>query len=328
VLANRSGNRRDLGAGRGCPESPGGANKLKSRVRSGIPQNRQSRKNLLSEMGSPVCRQVAVKGNMKRKRRWRLASELVLLLCFAVILIVKLELIDLNSVKAGILSRVTSIYPDKDGAYAFLGRHYTSCGRPKEAIKACVTLVGMKPNDPSAHVLLGNAYREANLPQKAIESYKEAIRLDPNSFDARLGLGETYSGLRRHAEAIDFLKQAIRIKPDSAYAHLSLGLALSNSGRYDEAMKAFRQAKELDPDIAEVHVLSGKAYLQAGLYERAVECFKDVILTDQRHAQAQFSLGRAYLRIGDQALALKQQRILEELDPKLAQDLSELIKSN
>ena len=93
-------------------------------------------------------------------------------------------------------------------------------------------------------------------------------------------------------------------------------------------MEAFRQAKELDPDIAEAQILSGKAYLEAGLTEQAIERFEEVILFDQGHAQARFSLGRACLQIGDRGLALEQQKALQTLDPKLAEDLSALIGEN
>jgi tetratricopeptide (TPR) repeat protein len=292
---------------------------------SGPPRNARGSVDLSEKISAPADGQAPVKRRVKRKKRWLLASELVLLLGFAGVLAVKLKVIDLNTVKAAVLSRATSIYPDKDGAYAFLGSHYTSCGNSAEALKACRTLVERKPDDSSAHVLLGKALHEANQLEKAIECYKEALRLAPGSFEAHLGLGETYSALRRHTEAIEFLEEAIRIKPLSAHAHLSLGVALSNSGQYDKAMESFRQAKELDPDIVEGQVLSGKAYLEAGRPDQAIERFEEAILFDQGHAQARFSLGRACLQVGDRGLALEQQKALQTLDPKLAEDLSALI---
>jgi Flp pilus assembly protein TadD len=80
------------------------------------------------------------------------------LLCLAVVGAVKLELIDVTAVKAGILSQVARVYPDKAGAYTLLGKHYCSSGRSKEAVQACERLVGIKPDDASAHALLGNVY--------------------------------------------------------------------------------------------------------------------------------------------------------------------------
>ena len=330
VLGKKSDKTRHTNPRRGAMESSARGGESISRLLRGSGPPRQARGSVhpSAKISGPADGQAPVKRPRKRKKRWLLAAELVLLLGFAAALAVKLKLIDLNTIKAEVLSRTTSIYPDKNGAYAFLGSHYTSCGRSEEAVSACRTLVERKPDDPLAHVLLGKAYHEANRLEKAIECYKEALKLAPGSFEAHLGLGETYSALRRHAEAIEFLNEAIRIKPRSAHAHLSLGVALSNSGQYDKAMEAFRQAKELDPDIAEAQILSGKAYLEAGLTEQAIERFEEVILFDQGHAQARFSLGRACLQIGDRGLALEQQKALQTLDPKLAEDLSALIGEN
>ena len=49
-------------------------------------------------------------------------------------------------------------------------------------------------------------------------------------------------------------------------------------------------------------------------------------MVDQRHAKARFNLGRAYLRAGDTALAMREQQALEDLDPKLAGKLLDLIE--
>ena len=326
VFGRRADNKKiNIERRRGSLERPAQAAEPISRVLCGLDRNPRGAADPSANFTDSVGGRAQAKRDAKRRERRRLVSELVVLAGFAAVVGIKLKVVDLNSVKAEVLSRVTGIYPDKDGAYAFLGSHYTSCGKSDEAIKACAKLVERNPNDASAHILLGQAYHQANRPEDAIESYKRALELDSGSFEAHLGLGETYSALRRHGEAIKFLEEAIRIKPRSANAHLSLGVALSNSGQYDKAMEAFRQAKELDPGIAETQVLSGKAYLKAGLAEQAIQCFKDVILFDQGHAQARYSLGRACLQIGDRGLALDQQRALQALDPELAEDLSALI---
>jgi tetratricopeptide (TPR) repeat protein len=304
--------------------SPGPKTPL-SRVLSGSAKTTEQSTCLPPRKARSPHAQTPVKSKAKTKKRLPKAVALVLLLTVAFGLAVKFDLINLNTVKAEVLSHVTIIYPDKDGAYAFLGSHYTARGKSEQAIKACRTLVQRKPEDPAAHVLLGNAHHQANNLDQAMESYKEALQLDPESFDAHLGLGVTYTGLRRHAEAIELLEKAIRLKPQSAYAHLSLGLALSDSGQYDEAMEEFRKAKEIDPDIAGAHVLSGKVYLEMGLPEQAIERFKEAILFDRGYAQAYYSLGQASLQIGDTDLAIQQQRALQPLNPELAQNLAELI---
>lgn len=261
----------------------------------------------------------------RRPRRtvWILVGATTLLLSsFGLI---KVHVIDLDVVRASVLSRIAGVYPDRANAYEFLRSHYSAAGRSKDAVDACEKLVQIKPEDPRARSLLGDAYREVSRPQEAIACYREALKLDPNCYEAYLGLGRVYVAMNLHAEALESYRQAVRIRPGSAPAHVALGLALSNLGRYEEAMKAFEQAKELDPAVSETQVLSGKAYLEAGLGLEAIECFRSVILIDQGHAQAHFNLGRAYLSIGDVDLALREQRILQRLDADLAARLHGLI---
>jgi len=64
------------------------------------------------------------------------------------------------------------------------------------------------------------------------------------------------------------------------------------------------------------------------MYAQAIESFKDAVRTDHEHAQAYFNLGRAYLRVGDRGLALDQQRILQNLDARLAGQLLDLINGS
>ena len=269
---------------------------------------------------------VPPQGPRRRRRRLTWALGIAAIVLTVIWGLIETELIDLDVVRACVLSRIAGVYPDRANAYEFLSKHYNSAGRTQDAVDACEKLVQVKPNDPQARALLGDAYREVSRPQEAIACYGEALSLDPNSYEAHLGLGRVYAAMNLHAEALDAYKQAVRVRPDSASAHVALGLALSNLGRYEEAMQAFKQAKELDPEISETQVFSGKAYLEAGLCQQAIECFQDVILIDQGHAQAHYNLGRAYLSVGDVDLARQEQCILEELDANLAGQLHDLIR--
>ena len=275
---------------------------------------------------TPPGPQVRPKPPAKPKKRltWILGAIAAgLLILFWLI---NVGFIHLDTIRAGVLSRVAGICPDRAQAYTFLGEHYSTSGRTADAVEACEKLVQVEPEVPHAHVLLGDAYRNVSRPEEAIACYGDALELDPNCYEAHLGRGEVYDRLGRYPEAIKSYKQAVEIEPKSAPAYVFLGLVFSNQGRYEEAMQAFQQAKELDPEISEVQVLSGKAYLDAGLYEEAIECFRDVIATDQNHARAHYNLGRAYLRAGDRGLALSEQRILEPMDANLAGQLFDLIE--
>jgi len=260
---------------------------------------------------------------MGKCRPWLLRLGVLVVLVIAGF--VCMRVINSSGIKAKVLADIAGACADNAGGYSLLKEHRGVSTRSRSSVAVCEKLVGLKPGDTSARVMLGNAYADLGRTQEAIASYQEAIALDPNCFDAHLGMGKIHFDRGSYSEAAAAYRQALKIRPRSAHAHLSLGLALSNAGQCEEAMQAFQKAKELDPLVVETQVLTGKAYLQAGMCARAIECFRDAVQADQEHAQAYFNLGRAYLRVGDEGLAMEQQHALQNLDPRLADQLLALI---
>ncbi len=265
----------------------------------------------------------AIRSLVSQGRRWLWGvGSLVLLLVLGFLCT---RLIDASGIKAKVLADIAGACSHDTGVSSLLKKPRGDSAISRSSVAVCEKLVHLKPDDASAHVLLGNAYAEVGRTQEATASYQQALGLDPNCFDAYLGMGKVHFDQGAYADAIVSYQKALKIRPRSANGHLSLGLALSNAGRYEEAMQAFQKAKELDPAAAETQILTGKAYFQAGMYALAIESFKDAVETDHEHAQAYFNLGRAYLRVGDRDLALDQQRILQNLDAQLADQLLTLI---
>jgi tetratricopeptide (TPR) repeat protein len=258
-----------------------------------------------------------------RSRAWLMPSLLLVLLVIAGLLCVRM--IDASGLKAKALADIAGVRSQEGGTYSPLATHRGDSAASRSSVAVYQKLVKLNPTDAGARVKLGDAYAQMEQTQEAMASYQEALALDPNNFDAHLGMGKAYLGQGSYAEAIVSCRKALKIRPRAADAHLSLGLALSNAGKYDEAMQAFQKAKELDPGVVGTQVMTGQAYFKAGMYAQAIESFKDAVQTDQEHAQAYFNLGRAYLSVGDKALALEQQRVLQNLDPRLANQLLDLI---
>jgi len=286
-----------------------------------------------TDEGAPSAAQPQQKVTRKpvvARRSHRVRTSLVAMVTLVAIVFVLIQagIIQPQRLRTFILRQIVAVCPNQAGAYnKYLGKQHDASGRPRESVNACEKLAALRPQDPCANVLLGDAYGDENRPQEAVTCYQKAITLDPNSFDAHFGLGKAYAALGRYAQAIDSYNRALKIQPGSAAAHMSLGLALSSAGRYEEAMKAFQQAKQIDPKINEVQVMSGDTYLEAGFYKQAINCYNDAITIDQNHARAYYNLGKAYLEIGDRGLAIKQQQILESLDPGLAEQLGQLINN-
>lgn len=236
------------------------------------------------------------------------------------------SLIDSSGIKARVLVNIADTCPDEQGAYAVLKKHYGISGGSRGAVATCQEFARLKPLDAYAHVLLGDACVDTGRIPEAVDSYERALALDSACFEAHLGMGKAQCELGHYPEAIASYERALGLKPDSADAHLALGLALSSAGQCDRAMQSFQRAKQLDPQIAGTQVTTGKTFMQAGMYAQAIECFQDAVQADHAHAQAYFNLGKAYARVGDTALAMEQHRVLQSLDPQLADQLLHFIR--
>ncbi len=127
------------------------------------------------------------------------------------------------------------------------------------------------------------------------------------------------------AETIEALKQAVKINPDDADAHFNLGAAYFELGMYKETIEAYKQVIRINPDDADAHAMLGVAYGETGMYKEAIDAFKQAIRINPDDVDAHFCLGLAYVYLNDRGSALKQYKILENLDTELANELLKLI---
>ena len=174
--------------------------------------------------------------NTRKKIRFLIGTELVVILCIVGIWLVKTATIGTASTKA------------------------TALTQPENTT----------PNTANAHISLSNVFYKPQNPEEAIQSYKETIRANPNDFDAYFNLGGCYSRLGNEKEAMLATKEAIRIRPDYAFAHIALGLNYHNLGQYDQAIETYKQAVRLDPQLAEqAKLLISNSYTALGRPEKA-----------------------------------------------------------
>ncbi|HNQ23213.1 MAG TPA: tetratricopeptide repeat protein [Phycisphaerae bacterium] len=82
---------------------------------------------------------------------------------------------------------------------------------------------------------------------EAQRGFAGVLRLDPHFVPALRDLGMLHLQQRHWPEAIDTLSTAVRLDPHHADLHNSLGSALVQAGRAPEALAAFQRAVELDP---------------------------------------------------------------------------------
>jgi len=137
--------------------------------------------------------------------------------------------------------------------------------------------------------------------EMAIEVYNEIIRSNPYFAEAHYGLGRTYKKflIRTYVihsidinknplayQAIGAFKEAIRINSDYAEAYCELGDTLVLFMNIPEAISYFKKAIDLQPDYADAHEGLGVAYAHAGYKNEALKQFRILKNLDESKAWA------------------------------------------
>lgn len=122
------------------------------------------------------------------------------------------------------------------------------------------------------------------------------------------------------ARAVLALEEAVRLRPDYAKAFIGLGTSYYFLGRYQEALLASKEAVRLQPN-AHAQTVLGWVYEALGRYQEAIASYQEAIRLQPDSAPAHASLGLAYLSLGNRIAALEEYKVLQRLDPKMAEAL-------
>ncbi len=217
------------------------------------------------------------------------------------------------------------IQPDFVGAHTNLGVALAGQGKIEEAIAHYVEALRIQPDYVEARNNLGVALAGQGKIQEAIAHYREALRIAPEFAKTHYNLGVALAGQGRIQEAIARYVEALRIQPDYVEAHNNLGVALAGQGRIQEAIAHFAEALRIQPDFVEAHNNLGVALAGQGRIQEAIAHYVEALRLKPDYAEAHINLGLAYSMIGDKGSALKQCKILNRINPDLANILHQKI---
>ncbi len=196
-----------------------------------------------------------------------------------------------------------------------------------EAVRIC-------PAFASAHNLLGAIHARKGMFDKAQEEFETAIRLNPQFASPRYNLGVLFELRGDKARAIKAYETALKISPThlGAQRRLSLLTGMPFTDRtppqalYDRSLLQLERIVHQNPDSAQAHFDLAEAYATRGRYRDAIAQYREVIDRQPDHAEAHYKLALLYLNhtrmLGG---AQVEHRILEELDPVLAEQLARAI---
>jgi len=92
------------------------------------------------------------------------------------------------------------------------GLVHLKTGNERDALKAALRSIQLKPHDPQPWEISGEAWRRLGQPQKAIESWEEALRLNPANPTALLALVDLYDRTTRRADLARIAAQCLVLK--------------------------------------------------------------------------------------------------------------------
>ncbi|RMD99196.1 MAG: tetratricopeptide repeat protein [Deltaproteobacteria bacterium] len=196
-----------------------------------------------------------------------------------------------------------------------------------EAVRICPTFA-------SAHNLLGAIHARRGMLEKAQKEFETAIRFNPQFASPHYNLGVLHELRGNRKEAIEAYETALKISPThlGAQRRLSLltGMPLTDQptpqALYDRSLLQLERIVHQNPDSAKAHFDLAEAYAARGRYRDAIAQYREVIDRQPDHAEAHYKLALLYLNhtrmLGG---AEVEQRILEELDPLLAEQLARAI---
>jgi len=253
--------------------------------------------------------------------------------------------------------------PLDDKAAADLARAYEFIGKGEflDAAGVVESLAESYPQNSQVRLLEGQISMRMNFFDKALEAFEAAARLNPKETEAHVGVGLAWSKRKDWKQAADALQKAVVLSPADPVAQRALGDALLKLDRKDDALTALKESVHLDDKDAKAWMGLGEAYLAHKLYDPAADAFRHAVvlnpgnaLAHARLALAAYRMGRFSEASGAANIALRRQRdlpsayfvmgllmnragdkkklqevtkILEQLDAKLAAQLTEEIKA-
>ncbi len=137
-------------------------------------------------------------------------------------------------------------------------------------------------------LVAGYAHTQAGRHQRAIECFREMAELSPDDVTSWELLAQSYRAAGQPQRAVQTINNALRVKDDVPSIWLVLGQSYDDLARADLAFGAYRTAVKLDKELA----------------------------------QAWFGLGRASARLNRRTEFEQAVKVLEGLNPPLAQELA------
>ncbi|MBL8230296.1 MAG: tetratricopeptide repeat protein [Bryobacterales bacterium] len=183
-------------------------------------------------------------------------------------------------------------------------RKAAAAGRPQEAIRRYLAVLGRDPKHPEAYAKLMQAAYETRQFAAMKEHYQKASEAGIDLPAIHFAWAQALMAQNHTAEAEKLLRNASLREPGNAEIHGQLGAALDKLRRRDDAEASYRKALEIDPKLRDAR--AGLARLVIGKNPgEAAELFEGSIggPDHKENAVRLYQLADAYFRLRKYDLA-------------------------
>lgn len=248
------------------------------------------------------------------------------------------------------LKEAVRLKPDDAFSHHWLGEVYAEgLKQYGKAIPEYRESVRLKPDYALAHNQLGLAYSQMEELDDALASFQQALRLKPNEPLYYSNVGMTFTSMGRKEDAFAVQRSLQKVNPTKAKEladHINsvfppdkdepgyllvLADVVRYGGKYDASLPIFRRVLVLSSDpTMKAGALSGmgEAYSKKNLpikataaFQQAMAIYQQILRLKPSDGYAHYGLAKCYLGLGQKDMALRIQRRLTTINPKIAKDL-------
>ncbi|OPX19549.1 MAG: hypothetical protein BZ151_08690 [Desulfobacca sp. 4484_104] len=182
------------------------------------------------------------------------------------------------------------------------------------------------PDYDRAYFWLGKTLQRLNRQPEARLAYHRAVQINPDLAEAHFQLGELAYQARDWPRAEHCFNQARQGCPQAAHSWYYLGTIAQSRRQTSQAVLSFKKAIELNPQFFDAYLALGKLLWQeGGRAQEAVQILSQGVQHNPQNSEARLYLALAQLLSRDRGGALEQYLILQDLNPRLAARLSQVM---
>jgi tetratricopeptide (TPR) repeat protein len=139
--------------------------------------------------------------------------------------------------------------------------------------------------------------------------FQQVTKVEPKYVDGWVNVARVRVQEGNPEGAQEYLKKALQISPDLPRAHFFYGLTLKTQGKYDDALAHFQKTLAAFPRDRVVRNQAGRILFLKRDFRGAIEQFNKALKIDMEDLQAHYNLMLCYQGLGDEANALREQKL-------------------